>query len=302
VPLLGVGAVVLSFHRRLVRDYEHRLASSASRVYWAMTDGMARRLTGTSTPVMAARVSAADPGPGRHLLDKIDAREQALAREAEQARAQIGELTARLRELEGAISDLQVTRKTLISLAGHDDGQPSAEPAGPSLALPDHPAYQQILVASAALCGPATCAWRWTCRSRQRTPRTSAPSSSGWPAAASLPKPSPDCSSSHAHSPARGPPTRTPIPAQTTKGHQLANRPLRRTCSLVSGRSHRRRSTWPNQARLPLPAVTHRYRRSYCLWPEQFPPCRLRAADCCVGRAAGCPQITQFCRCSPAAE
>jgi transposase len=40
---------ILSFHRRLVRDYEHRLSSSASRVYWAMTDVMARRLTGTST-------------------------------------------------------------------------------------------------------------------------------------------------------------------------------------------------------------------------------------------------------------
>jgi transposase len=41
---------ILSFHRRLVRDYEHRLSSSASRVYWAMTDVMARRLTGTSVP------------------------------------------------------------------------------------------------------------------------------------------------------------------------------------------------------------------------------------------------------------
>jgi transposase len=41
---------ILSFHRRLARDYEHRLASSASRVYWAMTDVMARRLTGTSAP------------------------------------------------------------------------------------------------------------------------------------------------------------------------------------------------------------------------------------------------------------
>jgi transposase len=39
---------ILSFHRRLVRDYEHRLPSSASRVYWAMTDVMARRVTATS--------------------------------------------------------------------------------------------------------------------------------------------------------------------------------------------------------------------------------------------------------------
>jgi transposase len=41
---------ILSLHRRLVRDYEHRLASSASRVYWAMTDVMARRLAGTPAP------------------------------------------------------------------------------------------------------------------------------------------------------------------------------------------------------------------------------------------------------------
>jgi len=93
------------------------------------------------------------PAPGRFLLDKIDAREQALAREADHARAQISELTARVRELDEAISDLQVTRKTLISLASHDDGQPSAEPAGPP-PLPDHPAYQQILTAFADLRRP----------------------------------------------------------------------------------------------------------------------------------------------------
>ncbi|GAA3482171.1 IS5-like element ISSco3 family transposase [Streptomyces yanii] len=41
---------ILILHRRLVRDYEHRPASSASRVYWAMTRVMARRLTGANTP------------------------------------------------------------------------------------------------------------------------------------------------------------------------------------------------------------------------------------------------------------
>jgi hypothetical protein len=92
--------------------------------------------------------------PGRFLLDKIDAREQALARQAGQAQAMIDELTAQLRELEEAISDLQITRKTLISLAGQDDGQPAAEPAGPSPVLPDHPAYQQILTAFADLRRP----------------------------------------------------------------------------------------------------------------------------------------------------
>lgn len=39
----------LILHRRLVRDYEHRPASSTSRVYWAMTHAMARRLTDAPT-------------------------------------------------------------------------------------------------------------------------------------------------------------------------------------------------------------------------------------------------------------
>jgi hypothetical protein len=94
------------------------------------------------------------PDPGGHLLDKIDAREQALAREAADVQARIDELTARLREVSQEISDLQVTRKTLLSLAGHDDGQPAAEPADPAPLLPDHPAYQQILTAFADLQRP----------------------------------------------------------------------------------------------------------------------------------------------------
>jgi hypothetical protein len=101
---------------------------------------------------VAVRVTAADPGRG--LLDKIDAREQALACEAGEVQATIDELTARLRELNEAISDLQVTRKTLIALTGQDEDQPAAEPAGPPPALPDHPAYQQILAAFADLRRP----------------------------------------------------------------------------------------------------------------------------------------------------
>ena len=43
----GQAPGILPFHRRLVRDYGHRLASSASRVYWAVTGVMARRLAGS---------------------------------------------------------------------------------------------------------------------------------------------------------------------------------------------------------------------------------------------------------------
>lgn len=39
---------IMMLHRRLVRDYEHRPASAESRVYWAISDRMAR--TATSTP------------------------------------------------------------------------------------------------------------------------------------------------------------------------------------------------------------------------------------------------------------
>ena len=45
---------------------------------------------------------------------------------------------------------------------------------------------------------------------------------------------------------------------------------LRRTCRLVTGRSHRPRSTWPGQARLAFLAVTHRYKRTHRLGLEQF--------------------------------
>ncbi|GAA0896529.1 MULTISPECIES: transposase [Streptomyces violaceusniger group] len=39
---------ILMLHRRLVRDYEHLPRSSESRVYWAMTAVILRRLTGTT--------------------------------------------------------------------------------------------------------------------------------------------------------------------------------------------------------------------------------------------------------------
>jgi transposase len=51
----------LMLHRRLVRDYEARPASSESMVYWSMTDTMTRRLTGTTT------ASWRPPGPGTRV-------------------------------------------------------------------------------------------------------------------------------------------------------------------------------------------------------------------------------------------
>lgn len=41
---------ILMLHRRLVRDYEHLPRSSESRVYWAMTAVIPRRLTAATVP------------------------------------------------------------------------------------------------------------------------------------------------------------------------------------------------------------------------------------------------------------
>ena len=90
--------------------------------------------------------------PGRLLLDKIDAREQALAREAEQARTLIGDLAARLREPGEAIDHLRITRKTLLSLAS----EPATEPAEPPPYCPGSPnrARYRHCIDSVATSGP----------------------------------------------------------------------------------------------------------------------------------------------------
>ncbi|GAT68754.1 hypothetical protein PS9374_04419 [Planomonospora sphaerica] len=84
---------------------------------------------------------APPPDPGTWLLDRIDAREQALTCQIEQLQVEIDTLSARLGELGEAIEHLRITRKTLLALAADD----SAEPAAPPPALPSHPACQQIL-------------------------------------------------------------------------------------------------------------------------------------------------------------
>lgn len=57
-----LGTLIL--HRRLVRDYESRPASSASRVYWAETDRMTRRLTGTTATSWRTPADPADHACG----------------------------------------------------------------------------------------------------------------------------------------------------------------------------------------------------------------------------------------------
>ena len=47
----------LMLHRRLVREYETRPASSESRIWWAATANLVRRLIGTRTPSWRPSVS-----------------------------------------------------------------------------------------------------------------------------------------------------------------------------------------------------------------------------------------------------
>ena len=115
------------------------------------------------------------PDPGRHLLDRIDAREQALAREAEQAQAAIDEAAARLRELQQEISDLQVTRKTLLRSPARKTNRRQRKQRRPRTCPSTRPTGRSSTPSpnSAARSGPATSAPPWTCRSRRRTPRAS---------------------------------------------------------------------------------------------------------------------------------
>ncbi|MFI6505155.1 hypothetical protein [Nonomuraea typhae] len=84
-----------------------------------------------------------EPEPGTWLLDKIDAREQAVTRQIEQTRTEIDTLAARLRDLEETLEHLRITRKTLITLADEPEAGTGAVPPVP--VLPEHPAYRQIL-------------------------------------------------------------------------------------------------------------------------------------------------------------
>ncbi|MDP4512155.1 hypothetical protein [Nonomuraea turcica] len=87
------------------------------------------------------RADGQEPDPGTWLLDKIEAREQAVAGQIERTRAEIDTLTARLRDLDEAAEHLRITRKTLLSLAD----EPETDTTPPAPVIPDHPAYRQIL-------------------------------------------------------------------------------------------------------------------------------------------------------------
>jgi len=84
------------------------------------------------------------------LLARLEVRERRIAVEAEAAHEQIVQLTALLDGLAQAAEHIAITRKTLLELT---DEAPLA-PAEPAAALPDGPAYQQIMAVFAEADAP----------------------------------------------------------------------------------------------------------------------------------------------------
>ncbi|WEB39186.1 hypothetical protein MOV08_07750 [Streptomyces yunnanensis] len=75
------------------------------------------------------------------LLERIDAREQAVTDQAERVWTQIEELTAWLGELDEHLDHLRITRKTVLALADEPDTK-QTRGSSPAPELPEHPAYQ----------------------------------------------------------------------------------------------------------------------------------------------------------------
>ncbi|MFG3062229.1 hypothetical protein ACGFYM_27155 [Streptomyces sp. NPDC048231] len=84
------------------------------------------------------------------LLARLEVRERQIAVEAEAAHEQIVQLTASLGGLAQAAEHIAITRKTLPGLT---DEAPLA-PAQPAAAMPDGPAYQQIMAVFAEADAP----------------------------------------------------------------------------------------------------------------------------------------------------
>ena len=89
------------------------------------------------------------------FLEQIEAREQHLADQAEQTRAQIEHLTARLAGLDTEITELRITRKTLLGIAAGLTTEPGPQQPSTTPAVPEHPAYQLTVFADAD--GPLRC-------------------------------------------------------------------------------------------------------------------------------------------------
>ncbi|WP_258016646.1 hypothetical protein [Streptomyces sp. AJS327] len=138
---------ILILHRRLVRDYEHRPSSSASRVRWAMTHVMVRRLTGANTPAWRDP-RAVSAWTSSHCSTRSRSRRTPPGPWSTALRTQIEELQGRLREAETHLEHLAIARKSITALA---DRLP-ARVSPPE--VPEHPDYLRILAVFNETTGP----------------------------------------------------------------------------------------------------------------------------------------------------
>lgn len=82
------------------------------------------------------------------VLARLEEREGEIAAQTEATQAKIAELTALLGGYAKAAEEVRITRKTLLEMPD------PPLPTPPTVALPDHPAYQQIMAVFAAADAP----------------------------------------------------------------------------------------------------------------------------------------------------
>ena len=163
---------ILMFYRRLVRDYEHRPASSRSRVFWAMTSVMARRLTGSHHRLLADRMSE-----NPQISSRPGARRRSRARTGRPGRAVE---SPHRRTHPAARRDSTRRARTCGSPARPSSRSPRPHPppgrtAPTSRTTPPTSRSSPPWPTRAGRCAPATSARPSTCRSSRRTPKASAP-------------------------------------------------------------------------------------------------------------------------------
>ena len=111
-----------------------------SRLYWAASTIVMRKLTGGAGPELARRMTG-QPHSLAAILVRLTEREAQITSQADTIRKQIEQLTGHLGELGQQLGHVRITRKTLADLS---------EPQAPSAPIlthdpPEHPAYEQIL-------------------------------------------------------------------------------------------------------------------------------------------------------------
>lgn len=146
-------------------------------------------------------------------LEKIAAREQAIAATGDDLRAQIRNLTDRLSDLEAEAADLATARKVILPSA-RTNRRPQLIPPCPT--TPSTSTSSPPSPAPGPHAAPESCAAIWTWAPGPPPSKACAPSSNAWSPPASSPRTRPACSPCHDPAPPTTPPTSTPHPRPRT--------------------------------------------------------------------------------------